>query len=74
MVFQSTFPVSIGLFLTDWKLDRYAHLSGWTAILAAAILLLAIRARGQAPVRVLLLCGMLYFPFIGYVLYRALAR
>ncbi len=74
MVFQSTFPVSIGLFLTDWKLDRYAHFSGWTAILAAAILLLAIRARGRAPVRVLLLCGVLYFPFIGYVLYSAFVR
>ena len=74
MVFQSTFPVSIGLFLTDWKLDVYAHLSGWTAIVAAGILLLAIRAKGRAPVRVLLLCGALYFPFIGYVIYRALGQ
>jgi cation:H+ antiporter len=74
MVFQSTFPVSIGLLLTDWKLDRYAHFSGWTAVIAAAILLAAIRARGRAPIRVLLVCGMLYFPFIGYVLYNALTR
>jgi cation:H+ antiporter len=74
MVFQSTFPVSIGLLLTDWKLDRYAHLSGWTAVVSAAILLATIRAKGRAPVRVLLLCGALYFPFIGYVLYNALAR
>jgi cation:H+ antiporter len=71
MVFQSTFPVSIGLFLTEWKLDRFAHFSGWTAIVAAAILYLTIRARGRAPVWALIACGLLYFPFIAYVVVTA---
>ena len=70
MVFQATFPVSIGLIATDWKLDRFAHLSGLISIVAAAILLLAIRWNARVPTGVLLLCGALYFPFIAYVIWQ----
>jgi len=40
MVFQSTIPVSIGILLTDWNLDKLALASGILAIISSFIVLI----------------------------------
>jgi cation:H+ antiporter len=70
MVFQSTFPVSIGIFITDWTLWDKAHPDSIFAILAALFALLAgcyflildkfgIRIRSR----------LLAMPFLLYIIY-----
>ncbi len=39
MVFQSTFPVSVGIIFTDWQITGYALLSACLAILSGLIIL-----------------------------------
>jgi cation:H+ antiporter len=72
MVFQSTFPVAIGLIFTTWRLDAGEN---WHAILAAAFalasgLLLYLRLRFGKGFGVvsLLFGGVLYAVFLGVTL------
>jgi len=66
MVFQSTFPVSIGLIGTTWQLDRSGLVSAGLAILAAFVLYSLIRFRGLwHPIH---LVFFLFF-YLSYILF-----
>ncbi len=73
MVFQSSFPVMIGILFTDWDL-----LSGGAAPLVSALLALAASAMVLVWVKVkrslspylLIACGLFYGVFIAYVAMR----
>jgi|Deesub1362A_J573_1020465.scaffolds.fasta_scaffold01497_3 cation:H+ antiporter len=67
MVFQSTFPVSVGLLFTPWVLGLYGYISGLFALLSGFVLYIASRQKG-IPVYVLLVVGLMYFVYIGVVL------
>jgi cation:H+ antiporter len=67
MVFQSTFPVSVGLIGTSWQLDRYGLASAGLAILAAFVLYNLIRFRGRWRPIHLISCLAFYLAYILYV-------
>lgn len=56
MVFQSTFPVSVGLLCTDWKISGFALLSAVLALTSALIVIVTIQF-GKKVSPVALLCG-----------------
>ena len=60
MVFQATFPVSIGLLFTPWKVEGLALASALLALLSAAIVLGAVHVRGRLSPAVLLWGGGFY--------------
>lgn len=60
MVFQSTFPVSVGLLFTDWKLTGMALFSAILAIASALIVLGELLFRKRLSPVTMLLCGGLY--------------
>jgi cation:H+ antiporter len=60
MVFQSTFPVSIGLLFTEWKLTGMAFFSAVIALISALIVLLEITVRKRVSPFTMLLGGGLY--------------
>lgn len=60
MVFQSTFPVSIGLLFTEWKLTSVALLSAIFALTSASIVLVALLAKKRIPPAAMLLGGVFY--------------
>lgn len=60
MVFQSTFPVSIGLMFTDWKLTYLALLSAILAILSSILVLANIFFRKRVTPLTILVSGGLY--------------
>ncbi len=66
MVFQSSFPVAIGLLLTPWKLEGPALVAAIVALVAGSVLWLQVRFRRRLTGRMLLLQGILY---VGYVIY-----
>jgi cation:H+ antiporter len=66
MVFQSSFPVTVGLLLTPWHLEHEALVAALVALAAGGVLWLTIRIRGRLSARVLLLQGVFY---VGYVVY-----
>lgn len=68
MVFQSTFPVSVGLIGTPWQLDRTGLTSAAFAILAAMALYGIIRFRGRWRPIHLIGCVVLYLTYILYLL------
>jgi cation:H+ antiporter len=68
MVFQSSFPVTIGLLLTPWKLDGPALVAAVLALAAGSVLWLQVRFRGRLTGPMLLLQGVFY---VGYVVYVA---
>jgi cation:H+ antiporter len=70
MVFQATFPVSIGLLFTPWKLDQPAGIAAGIALLAAAVLYLTARLGGRLRARLLLLQGIFYVGYVAYVIAR----
>ncbi len=67
MVFQSTFPVSVGLIGTSWQLDRFGLASVGLAILAAFVLYSLIRFRGRWRPIHLIFCLFFYLSYILYV-------
>jgi len=64
MVFQSTFPVTIGLLLTDWKLDNISLLSAAIALGSSSLLLFWIKMKGTVSWWMLLLGGAWYSLFV----------
>ncbi len=66
MVFQSVFPVSVGLLLTDWRLDTVSVSSAALALGAAALLLFWMRLRRTLAWWMLLLGGLWYSAFVIY--------
>ncbi len=67
MVFQSTFPVSIGLVFTEWSLDSYGYLSGLLALVAGITLLISLKK--GIPVYSLFLAGLLYIIYIYVIIF-----
>jgi cation:H+ antiporter len=68
MVFQSTFPVVIGLLGTPWHLERRVLVSGGMSIFTAAALLTALRLKGGLRPAHLLMGGVFYVSYAVYVL------
>ncbi|MEW6740607.1 MAG: sodium:calcium antiporter [Nitrospirota bacterium] len=65
MVFQSTFPVSIGLLFTDWNISGFALFSAILALISAVIAIADIQIRGRlSPVTIL-------FGGLFYIIYAA---
>jgi cation:H+ antiporter len=68
MVFQSAFPVSIGLLFTPWELHSEALVAAVVALLAGSVLYLTLRIRGKLTAPLLLVQGVFYVFYVGYVL------
>jgi len=70
MVFQSSFPVTIGLLFTPWELTNEALIAALVALVAGSVLYLTLRFRGRLSAPLLLLQGVFYLGYVGYVLTR----
>jgi cation:H+ antiporter len=70
MVFQSSFPVSVGLLLTPWHLAHEALVAACIALVAGSVLWLTIRMRHRFTAPLLLLQGGFYAGYVVYVLTR----
>jgi cation:H+ antiporter len=70
MVFQSSFPVTIGLLFTPWELTGDALIAAVVALLAGSVLYLQLRFRGGLTAPLLLVQGVFYLFFVGYVISR----
>jgi len=70
MVFQSSFPVTVGLLLTPWHLAHEALVAGAIALAAGTLLYLTIRIRGRFSAPLLLVQGGFYVTYVVYVLTR----
>ena len=68
LVFQSTFPVSIGLLLTNWELDTISMVSASIALGSGFLLFLWMRLKRTLAWWMLLLCGAWYAAFVTYAL------
>ncbi|PMP65751.1 MAG: sodium:calcium antiporter [Thermodesulfobacterium geofontis] len=68
MVFQSTFPVSIGLFFTTWEIKGLALISALIALFLATFYLLFLKIFKKLPVYLLLLSGCAYLVYIYFVI------
>jgi cation:H+ antiporter len=68
MVFQSTFPVMIGLLGTPWVLERRVLMAGGMSIFTAALLLTLLRLNGGLRPLHLLIGGAFYLAYAVYVL------
>lgn len=70
MVFQSTFPISLGLLFLDWRFDPLdpAIISAGLGILGAVIVLVGLRRTNKVSVPALLFCGLLWLAFLLAVL------
>jgi cation:H+ antiporter len=67
MVFQSSFPVTVGLLLTPWELAHEALVAAVVALLAGSVLYVTLRVRGRLSARLLLLQGVFYVAYVAYV-------
>jgi cation:H+ antiporter len=67
MVFQSSFPVTIGLLLTPWRLAHEALIAAIIALVAGAVLYATVRFRGRLTARLLLAQGVFYMGYVTYV-------
>ncbi|MBI5100765.1 MAG: sodium:calcium antiporter [Nitrospirae bacterium] len=63
MVFQATFPVSVGLLYTDWRLTGMALFSAVLAITSALVVLGAIVVKKRVSPLVMLFGGLLYMAY-----------
>jgi cation:H+ antiporter len=70
MVFQSSFPVTVGLLLTPWHLAHEALVAAAIALAAGSVLWLTIRFRGRFSARLLLLQGGFWAAYLVYALTR----
>jgi len=72
MVFQSTFPVSIGLVFTSWQLTGDALVAGLLALVSGTVFYLTLRIRHTLTWWSLGGAGSVYFAYLVYVF--AIAR
>jgi len=70
MVFQSSFPVTIGLLMTPWNLAHEALVSAILALSAGSVLYLTVRYRGGLGAWLLLFQGCFYAGYVAYVVTR----
>jgi len=68
LVFQSTFPVSIGLLFTTWELDTVSMVSAGIALASGGLLFLWMKIKHTLSWWMLLLCGAWYAIFVTYAL------
>ncbi|MEN2993912.1 MAG: sodium:calcium antiporter [Thermodesulfovibrio sp.] len=68
MVFQSTFPVSVGIVFTEWNITGYALLSACLAILASLIVLGEIHLRKRISPLTLIFSGSFYLIYAVLVI------
>ena len=67
MVFQSSFPVTIGLLLTPWHLAHEALVAAAIALAAGSVLWVQVRFRGRLTGPLLLIQGVFYVGYVAYV-------
>jgi cation:H+ antiporter len=70
MVFQSSFPVTIGLLFTPWELRGEALVAAVIALVAGSVLFLELRFRGRLSAPLLLVQGVFYVGYVSYVVTR----
>jgi cation:H+ antiporter len=70
MVFQSSFPVTVGLMLTPWRLAHAGLVAAVIALVAGTVLYATVRFRGRLGAWLLLGQGVFYAAYVGYVLSR----
>jgi cation:H+ antiporter len=70
MVFQSTFPVSVGLLYTDWNITGMALFSAVLAIVSAAAVLGVITVTKRISPFVMLFGGLLYLVYAAVLIFR----
>ncbi len=70
MVFQSTFPVSVGLLFTDWDISGLGLFSAILALLSACAVLAEIHFRGKLSPLTILLGGGGYIIYALAVIFR----
>jgi cation:H+ antiporter len=68
MVFQSSFPVTVGLLFTKWELAHEALVAAAVALVAGSVLFLTLRIRGRLSAPLLLLQGIFYLFYVSYVI------
>ena len=73
MVFQSTFPVSIGLIFTTWQLTRTGLVSGVLALVSGTVFYLQLRFRHKLTWFTLCGAGSMYALYLVYVIFIAKA-
>ncbi len=69
MVFQSTFPVSVGLLFTPWKVEGMALVSAVLALSSAAVVLYAVHSRRRIAPAIMMLGGIFYFLYAAFVIF-----
>jgi cation:H+ antiporter len=70
MVFQGTFPVSVGLIGTGWNLDAGSILCVTLPIIATTLFLAQIQMTGRWQPRVLIMPALLYAGYMTYLFLR----
>jgi len=70
MVFQGTFPVSVGLFGTAWNLDWAALLCVALPLLATGLCLAQIRLTGRWENRTVMASALLYAGYMSFLFFR----
>ena len=70
MVFQGTFPVSVGLIGTGWNLDAASMVSVMLPLVATTFFLAQIRMTGRWQPRLLVATSLLYAGYMGYLFFR----
>ena len=74
MVFQSSFPVMIGLLLTDWRFVGSENLDSLVAaavaLAAGSVLWITVKFRGRLSAPLLLLQGVFFAGYVAFVLAR----
>ncbi|MEP6758489.1 MAG: sodium:calcium antiporter [Actinomycetota bacterium] len=70
MVFQSSFPVTIGLLFTPWELTSEALVAALVALAAGSVLYATLRIRKRLSAPLLLVQGVFYVGYVAYVLTR----
>ncbi|MBN2035713.1 MAG: sodium:calcium antiporter [Chitinispirillaceae bacterium] len=69
MVFQSCFPVAIGIMFTAWDLRGVTMVSAACALFMAALALVWVRIRGSINPYLLLFGGVLYALFMAVIIF-----
>jgi cation:H+ antiporter len=67
MVFQSTFPVSVGLLFTNWELTRTGLVSGLLALVSGLVLYLTLRIKHTMTWWSIAGAGSMYAVYMVYV-------
>jgi cation:H+ antiporter len=70
MVFQASFPVTVGLLFTEWRLDQTGLVAAVIALAAGGVLWATLRFRGRLSAPLLLIQGVFYVGYVAYVLKR----